>query len=263
MPAGAPAPEDDCNINKNATIGHFLNKVAEQTNFDISILLLHGGKITEANYVLVSRVGDGSTISILTEPWLPCDSDRHTHTQSPAIEGKVVSTLLNEEHTQWDTDLIMDIFDDREANLILANPVHNRAADSWYRNKEKSGNYSVKSAYIVLQDSRNSGHSSNNLGFWRRMWNLKILAKIKHFLWSASTNCLPTKDRLRGKRVNVNVLCPMCNDESESTMHILTTCCFAMECFTNIGKLANVTGVNGFAEWLKSAFDHFHCKTLN
>lgn len=140
---------------------------------------------------LACRVGDGSTINILTDPWLSCDSDPYVHIRSPAIEGKMVSALLNEEHIQWDTDLIRDIFDDRDANLILVIPVHNRSADSWYWCKERSGSYSVKSAYTILQDSRTSNHSSNNSGFWRRLWNLKIPVKVKHFLWSASTKYLP------------------------------------------------------------------------
>ncbi|KAL8115127.1 hypothetical protein AgCh_021812 [Apium graveolens] len=41
---------------------------------------------------------------------------------------------------------------------------------------------------------------SNNPGFWRKLSNLKIPVKVKHFLWQAVTGCLPTKDALRVKK---------------------------------------------------------------
>lgn len=77
------------------------------------------------------RVGDGSTINILTDPWLPCQSDPYVHTRSQEIEDKLVCSLLNSDQTQWDVDLVMDIFEVRDASLILATPLNNNSADSW------------------------------------------------------------------------------------------------------------------------------------
>lgn len=71
----------------------------------------------------------------------------------------MVSVMLNEDHSQWDIDLIRDIFDERDANLILAAPVNN-----------------------LTQDASSLNSSSNNSSFWKRLWNLKIRAKVKHFL---------------------------------------------------------------------------------
>lgn len=88
--------------------------------------------------------------------------------------------------------------------------------------KEKSG-----STYSLPQDFYNASHSSNDSGFWGRLWNLKTPAKVKHFLWSASSECLPAKDHLRDRKVMVNELCPICNEVSESTLHCLTACTFA------------------------------------
>lgn len=53
--------------------------------------------------------------------------------------------------TQWDIDLIFDIFNDRDANLIVSIPLRNNESDAWYLRGEKSGVYSVKSAYDLLR----------------------------------------------------------------------------------------------------------------
>lgn len=47
-----------------------------------------------------------------------------------------------------------DIFEDRDANLIAAMPLANDEPDAWYRRKEKCGNYSVKSAYVLVQENK-------------------------------------------------------------------------------------------------------------
>lgn len=92
------------------------------------------------------------------------------------------------------------------------------------------GQYSVKSAYALLQEMKGGNQLSSNSGFWKKLWNLKIPLKVKHFLWRASKDCLPTKDQLRIKRVNVDALCPTCNLEVETTTHAIISCPFAKEC---------------------------------
>ncbi|XP_074377050.1 uncharacterized protein LOC141718568 [Apium graveolens] len=93
------------------------------------------------------------------------------------------------------------MFNSRDANLILTIPIRSSQADTWYWRKEKMGHYSVKSAYAALIEQRGLQVSSANSGFWRKLWNLKIPLKIKHFLWRASSDVLPTKEQLRAKRV--------------------------------------------------------------
>lgn len=61
---------------------------------------------------LSCRVGNGNDINILTDPWLPCESDPFIHTSSEAIKDQMVSSLLNNEQSQWDTDLLYDIFEE-------------------------------------------------------------------------------------------------------------------------------------------------------
>lgn len=72
---------------------------------------------------LAFRVGNGNNINILTDPWLPYESDPIIHTKSEAIEGQMFSSLLNNGQSEWDIDLKYDIFDERDINLIITIPI--------------------------------------------------------------------------------------------------------------------------------------------
>lgn len=141
----------------------------------------------------------------------------------------------------WDTDLVFDIFEEREANIILSIPVNIDDNDTWYWRKEKLGNYSVKSAYAMMQDCKFQITAADNSGFWRCLWNLKIPPKVKNFLWRACSNCLPTKEILCAKKIAVLNICPVCNDNPKSILHCLVTCWFAELCLSKMNFPA-ITG---------------------
>ncbi|XP_074327365.1 uncharacterized protein LOC141665282 [Apium graveolens] len=80
--------------------------------------------------------------------------------------------------------------------------------DTWSWNREKMGHYSVRSAYKCIQEDKDhSAINSSNTIAWSRIWNLKIPQKVKIFMWRALSNCIPTKDQLLLRRVNVSYLC--------------------------------------------------------
>lgn len=157
------------------------------------------------------RVGNGNSINIESDPWLPVDNDPFIHTDSESIRGQKVSSLFSMEDNSWDTELVEDIFGSRDASIILSIPVDKEVEDSWYWRNDKFGNFIVKSAYLMLEGTYNNASSADNSGFWCKLWNLKIPPKVKIFLWRASSNCLPTKDNLIIKQVPVTNTCAVCN----------------------------------------------------
>lgn len=134
--------------------------------------------VLAAQYVIKKgvgcRVGNCDSINIELDPWLPVESDPYIHTRSESIQGQKVSSLFNITDNSWDVDVIEDIFDHRDVNIILSIPVDKGVNDSWYWRKEKLGNYSVKSAYLLLKEENHNHSTTTNSGFWRKMWNLKI-----------------------------------------------------------------------------------------
>lgn len=130
--------------------------------------------------------------------------------------------------------------------MILENPGIGR--------KKKIKCYSLKSAYIFLQELKNNSRGNGNSDFWRNLWNLKIPQKAKNFIWRATSNCLPSKDLLRVRRVEVNTLCTVCNAEPETTLHSLVSCSFSQACRER-SLISNISSMfNSFIKWLQMIF---------
>ena len=93
----------------------------------------------------------------------------------------------------------------------------------------------VKSAYYValsLAETEGCGECSNGdqrTPLWRKIWHLKIPAKIRISAWRACVNGLSTRLNLCRRGVNINPLCPMCEQEPESISHTLLHCNFAKQ----------------------------------
>lgn len=116
----------------------------------------------------------------------------------------------------------------------------------------KYGNFSVKTTYILIQESKPLVNQCGITRFWKRLWSLTVPPKIKNFIWRAMLGCLPTKKMLRIKHVNVNEECALCNMEAESTSHVLLNCSFAKSCW----ELADFNADN-------SLYDFFSGCALN
>ena len=77
---------------------------------------------------------------------------------------------------------------------------------------------------------------------------------LKTLYGAASSNCLPTKDMLRVKRVQVNELCPVCNNFPESALHIIVLCPHAVASWEKIDSLKAQSSCASFVEWLGKVF---------
>ena len=60
--------------------------------------------------------------------------------------------------------------------------------------------------------------------FWTNIWKLNIPNKVKHFLWRACSDSLPTKRNLAQRRIITNVTCDLCRDQPEDAIHALWDC---------------------------------------
>lgn len=161
--------------------------------------------------------------------------------------------------SDWDIDLLKDIFTDRDFNLILSVPVKAMYADSWFWNGEKLGQYSVKSAYRSIQEGK--VHLQHEvLLVWNKLRNTKIPQKVKVFMWRALSNYLPTKDQLTIRRVNVNQYCHVCNIDFESVDHIVIQCSFAIRCWDHL-PFVDVDHTVTFVKWMEKC-SHRYSKDL-
>ena len=56
--------------------------------------------------------------------------------------------------------------------------------------------------------------------FWKGIWTLKVLKKIKHFMWKVCYNALPTKMNLVRRKILEIDRCQLCDVLPESTYKV-------------------------------------------
>lgn len=151
--------------------------------------------------------------------------DPYVQTDNEAIRDKTVDALMVSDRREWDVDLIKDIFTERDAQLILSLPLSSTDADGWFWKWNMLGQYTIKSAYDAIREAKQDANVDDRIQ-WKRVWNLNIPLKVKHFIWRAMKNVLLTKDQLLSKRVAVLDKCPVCNMEMETVYHTLVSCHF-------------------------------------
>lgn len=210
----------------------------------------------EAKQVISSgacwRIGMGKKISIMAHPWLNDPDHPFVTTESPSIVDKSVDSLFHTDTKIWDREVIADIFNERDQQIILNTMVESDLEDDILCWKfENSGQYSVRTAYKLLQRQKGLWADNANLKFWKSVWNIKTPPKALNLIWRSATSCLPTKTQLQTKHVQIDNTCPVCGRGIESIMHALVHCEVAAGCWnifdTNIVTQENID----FLTWLK------------
>ncbi|XP_075670450.1 uncharacterized protein LOC142640263 [Castanea sativa] len=147
------------------------------------------------------RIGDGKSINIYNENWLPGRGSAkvvslHVH----ALEGAQVAALINPDTRTWNQNMLQQHFLSFEANRYKLLCEEENASDA-------------SSSDSLKQDI-----------FWRCIWKLCILNKIKLFLWRACSNALPTKENLKRRKILDDAKCSACLSAQENTFHAIWSC---------------------------------------
>nr|XP_051187946.1 uncharacterized protein LOC127301723 [Lolium perenne] len=116
---------------------------------------------------IIWRVGDGDTINIWTDPWIPRGSTRKLISQKGRHQVYKVSELINPTTNTWDTDLVQQTFAPEDAELILQIPIYEHTEE---------------------------GRMSCT---WKKIWRLPLPNKVLHFLWRVANYSLPLRMKLQ------------------------------------------------------------------
>lgn len=113
----------------------------------------------------------------------------------------------------------------------------------------ESGLFKVSSAYKMAMNWPST--SLGVKGFqWKSLWDLAILPWVKNCVWRWCNNAMPTRVELLRSHViksSRQSVCPGCNKEQESDLHVLFSC----EVARRIWKIV------GFD--LECAWENVHC----
>jgi hypothetical protein len=137
---------------------------------------------------------------------------------------------------QWNVQSVREIFMAPDADRILKIPLRNAAGEDWLAwSHEKSGIYSVRSAYHALVEAKEqevelqvrTTSSSSDDARWKKLWNLDVLPRVRVFWWRVLNGIVPDYATLTRRHVRVNSTCPVCKATSETLMHALVECSHA------------------------------------
>lgn len=170
-------------------------------------------------------VGDGTSINIWTDPWVPWLQGFIPKPKSPALPNPPtkVSSLINHNLHCWKPHIINNVFETQSAQAILSIPIPiTSKADKLCWTLESKGAFTVKSAYKASL-SHLPTHSTP-LVDWKKIWKLNAPQRIKMFLWRLGNNVLPTRENI-SHRLDIPITsCVLCKKELESLHHIFFKC---------------------------------------
>nr|POF21903.1 putative ribonuclease h protein [Quercus suber] len=211
----------------------------------------------------VWRVGNGKSIKIRGDKWLPSLPSSCIVSPLSALSPDAnVCELIDEVSHTWNFDLIKCEFLAHEAEIISGIPlsIHNVPDKQvWFPSNQ--GVFTTRSAYKLLVSaermSRPNCSDPKRRGFlWKGIWSLQVPHKIKHLLWKAANEAIPTLYNLWRRQVVLSVLCPGCKSACEDTTHALWACPALISVWQSDGAMKNLLKykVSMFADLLELIF---------
>ncbi|KAE8801707.1 Alanyl-tRNA synthetase [Hordeum vulgare] len=189
------------------------------------------------NLGLIHRIGDGSSIDVWTDKWIPSTETMTPTVKPPGTTVTLVSELIDIEAGAWRVDQVRENFAASDAEAILNIPLRRGGgADFLAWAHEKSGNYTVKSAYRALMThNEHSAHVEGQvLGtsveqnhLWKMLWSLKVVPKVRVFWWRVMCGILPDEATLKCRHIRDTSLCKLCQLADEDLEHALMHCSHA------------------------------------
>ena len=96
---------------------------------------------------IIWRIGNGESVNIWTDPWIPHGSTRRPATNRGATVLTRAAEQMNPGMGGWDELLVRNIFEESDAEAILKIKVNEDQEDRPAWHYDKKGLFSVKSAY--------------------------------------------------------------------------------------------------------------------
>ena len=147
----------------------------------------------------------------------------------------LVSELIDATTATWDRQRISEVFMPMDAHVIMGIPICMwNTQDFWCWHFEKSGNFTVRSAYNMmvairqrreawLEGSPGPSSYTHETTMWKTMWRTQVPGKVSMFLWRLSKHSLPTNDVRAHRHMADSSTCGFCGAE-DSWKHSLIDC---------------------------------------
>ena len=120
-------------------------------------------------------MGDGESINVWRDPWLPSEFLPFVSSQAAArLENMRVLELIKPSTNEWNLELLQQLFCARDISMIESIPLCSRKVDdTLFWPFTLSGSYTVKSGYRFLykaQSMDNNDYNPEDNGLWKMVW---------------------------------------------------------------------------------------------
>lgn len=181
---------------------------------------------------LEKKVGNGSSLKVWIDPWIEDEDGKRAPLRKNYFfnVNLNVSELIDRRLGDWNQTTLEDLFVPGDILLIKRIRPAVLQDDFYIWKFNKSGDFSVKSAYwLASQDVQSQARmeadalpSTNDLK--SQVWDLQTDPKIKVFLWKVLCGAMPVAVALNGRGMKVDDRCQNCGMDGESLLHVLFTC---------------------------------------
>ncbi|XP_010419407.1 PREDICTED: uncharacterized protein LOC104705120 [Camelina sativa] len=169
-------------------------------------------------------IGSGQETLLWYEPWISL-SQRITPMGPPSeMSANLWKT--------WDHEKVKALLPAYEKEILALQPSKKGARDCHLWLLTSSGIYTAKSGYLGATQKGNDpppiDPSPTPFDWYKEIWNIRCLPKLKFFLWKAMHDALPVGENLKIRGGNPSTSCPHCLQE-ETVVHLFFHCPFAAQ----------------------------------
>jgi ribonuclease HI len=219
---------------------------------------------------LIRRIGTGEKTNAWNDNWIPRDTMMRPITCLKRDPPTLVAELMDSIAACWNVQKLQEFFLPMDVEAILSIPVStSRMEDFWAWKHERTGIFSVRSAYRMLVNVRSrreawldgrattSDHAAEEKQ-WSSLWKIQAPSKIKVFLWRLAKQSIPTGDVRHRRNMAPDSSCTLCG-EVDSWRHSLIECRMS-RCIWALAPEAITEHMEGTVEpeakqWLFSMID--------
>jgi hypothetical protein len=184
---------------------------------------------------MIWRVNSGSKIRIWRDNWLPRGNLKVMGNASGS-RIRWVSELIDPSTKTWKEDVVRTVLYPPDAETVLQIKIQIKIPSfdgddyvAWHH--EKSGMFSVRSAYRLALDLKEKGKETGmsdkpagDRDFWNLIWKAKVPPKIRFFGWKLASNTLGVQAIRCNRRKDKMTTCTICGMAPETSHHAMIEC---------------------------------------